>query len=84
MEHISLSIKLLNIFFYYFFLYIKNDEKFEKNLIKEEKQEKKKGKKINKDAILIKRLLDKKNRPIDIAKKFNISKQKVNYLKKQK
>ena len=50
-----------------------------KNLIKEKKQEKKKGKKINKDVILIKRLLDKKNRPIDIAKKFNISKQKVNY-----
>ena len=53
-----------------------------KNLIKEKKQEKKKGKKINKDAILIKGLLDKKYRQIDIAKKFNISKQKVNYWKK--
>ena len=53
-----------------------------KNLIKEKKQEKKKGKKINKDAILIKRLLEKKIRQIDIAKKFNISKQKVNYWKK--
>ena len=53
-----------------------------KNLIKEKKQEKKKGKKINKDAILIKRLLEKKIRQIDIAKKFNISKQKVYYWKK--
>jgi hypothetical protein len=53
-----------------------------KNLIKEKKQEKKKGKKINKDAILIKRLLEKKIRQIDISKKFNISKQKVNYWKK--
>ena len=53
-----------------------------KNLIKKKKQEKKKGKKINKDAILIKRLLEKKIRQIDIAKKFNISKQKVNYWKK--
>ena len=53
-----------------------------KNLIKEKKQEKKKGKKINKDSILIKRLLEKEIRQIDIAKKFNFSKQKVNYWKK--
>ena len=37
---------------------------------------------MNEDAILIKKLLDKKIRPIDIANEFNISKQKVNYWKK--
>ena len=57
-------------------------KKIPKKIIKEKKSEKKKGKKINEDAILIKKLLDKKIRQIDIAKKFNISKQKVNYWKK--
>ena len=57
-------------------------KKIPKKIIKEKKSEKKTGKKINEDAILIKKLLDKKIRQIDIAKKFNISKQKVNYWKK--
>ena len=57
-------------------------KKIPKNIIKEKKSEKKTGKKINEDAILIKKLLDKKIRPIDIANEFNISKQKVNYWKK--
>ena len=57
-------------------------KKIAKKIIKEEKSEKKTGKKINEDAILIKKLLDKKIRQIDIAKKFNISKQKVYYWKK--
>ena len=48
----------------------------------EQKKEKKVGKKTNNDAILIKRLLKEGYRPIDIAKKFNISKQKINYWKK--
>ena len=47
-----------------------------------QKSEKKTWKKINQEAILIKKLLDKKVRQIEIAKKFNISKQKVNYWKK--
>ena len=57
-------------------------KKITKKIIKEKKSQKKTGKKINEDAILIKRLLDKKIREIDIAKKFNISKQKVYYWKK--
>ena len=48
----------------------------------EQKKEKKVGKKRNNDAILIKRLLKEGYRPIDITKKFNISKQKINYWKK--
>ena len=59
-------------------------KKIPKNIIKEKKSEKKTGKKIIKDAILIKKLLDKKIRQIDIAKKFNISKQKKIIGKKQK
>ena len=57
-------------------------KKITKKIIKGKNSEKKTGKKINKDAVLIKGLLDKKYRPIDIAKEFNISKQKVNYWKK--
>jgi len=57
-------------------------KKIFKKIIKGKNSEKKTGKKINKDAILIKSFLDKKYRPIDIAKEFNISKQKVNYWKK--
>ena len=57
-------------------------KKIAKKIIKGKKSEKKTGKRINKDAILIKSFLDKKYRPIDIAKEFNISKQKVNYWKK--
>ena len=57
-------------------------KKITKKIIKEKKSQKKTGKKINEDAILIKRLLDKKIRQIDIANKFNISKQKVYYWKK--
>ena len=57
-------------------------KKIGKNIIKEKKSEKKTGKRINKDAILIKSFLDKKYRPIDIVKEFIISEQKVNYWKK--
>ena len=63
-----------------FFIY----KKWWKKDNKRKKTEKKTGKKINEDAILIKQLLDKKIRPIDIAKEFNISKQKVNYWKKNR
>ena len=47
-------------------------KKIVKKIIKEKNSQKKTGKKINEDAILIKRLLEKKIRQIDIAKKFNI------------
>ena len=57
-------------------------KKIAKKIIKGKNSKKKTGKKINKDAILIKGLLNKKYRPIDIANEFNISKQKVNYWKK--
>ena len=57
-------------------------KKIGKKIIKEKKSEKKTGKKINENAILIKKILDKKIRQKDIAKKFNISKQKVNYWKR--
>ena len=80
MEHILLNIIVKFIFLLLFFLYIKNGEK---NWKKDNKR-KKTEKKINEDAILIKQLLDKKIRPIDIAKEFNISKQKVNYWKKNR
>ena len=43
-------------------------KKIPKKVIKDKKSEKKTGKRINKDAILIKSFLDKKYRPIDIAK----------------
>ena len=84
MEHILLNIIVKFIFLLLFFLYIKNGEKNWKKDNKRKKTEKKTGKKINEDAILIKQLLDKKIRPIDIAKEFNISKQKVNYWKKNR
>ena len=54
-------------------------KKIAKKIIKGKNSKKKTGKKINKDAILIKGLLNKKYRPIDIANEFYISKQKVNY-----
>ena len=81
-EHIFLNIIVKFIFLLLFFLYIKNGGKNWKKDNKRKKTEKKTGKKINEDAILIKSFLDKKYRPIDIAKEFNISKQKVNYWKK--
>ena len=59
-------------------------KKIGRKIIKEKKSEKKTGKKINEDAILIKKLIEKKIRPIDIVKEFNISKQKVNYWKKNR